>query len=133
MKITMDGKYRTRSGHSVVVHCIDGPNNTYPVIATTLGGMDAPIMYTLDGSRYVDETADHDLVEVTTTTYLKSIQQILEENPEAYFNLQGSLSDTVETSTIVISGRMFHLFGKKFGDNTEWDFHVSWKEEREDV
>lgn len=61
MKITMDGKYKTRDGRGVRILCVDGSNPGYPVVAELPQGW--VMLYKDNG---VSPTSDTglDLVEV---------------------------------------------------------------------
>jgi hypothetical protein len=60
-KITMDGKYKTKTGKPVRILCVDRKHSTYPVVALVSedSGVEATKAYTAEGFYYGDKT-EHD-------------------------------------------------------------------------
>ena len=73
-EISMDKKYRTKSGNVADILCIDPAlNKDFPVLATLLGddGIKRLRFYTIEGKFMKNEDCDSDLVEVTKYDHIK--------------------------------------------------------------
>ena len=128
-KISIDKRYRTRGGLDIRIVAVD-LGGSHPVVACSMPKHLPAYLrtYTLDGRC---SSSNYDLVEIQTAKYLKSIQQILEENPNAYFNKVGTLE---AVGKIPILPAMLSSLGKAYEDReVGYTYDESYIEEREEV
>lgn len=70
MKVTMEGKYRTRDGNDVRILCVDAPSETYPVVGLVVDRVET---WTLNGKYSASESErEFDLIEVAPPTPLEA-------------------------------------------------------------
>lgn len=77
MKIDMNKKYHTKSGHKVRILCVDS-RGSFPVIALIeYHNYDGVAFYTLEGNRYSGRFCGEDLVEVSPYEDFKIDDKVL--------------------------------------------------------
>jgi len=90
MKIDITKEYTTREGREVRILCVDRNSRRYPVLALVEGNLNT---YTSNGSLYYSNKEDNnDLIpKKKKVKYLKSVPELMEEFPNAYFDEGGRL------------------------------------------
>jgi hypothetical protein len=133
--INLNDKYTIRDGRVMVLYILDGKGEYFEVIgqyeySPGVWGVSAWGIY--GTSLFPDEYASRDLIPAPKTVqYLKTIETILAENPDAYFDCQGDLRFK-EPHNDMINMKMFQYFGKPYDNrNKDWVYAPSWIEDRE--
>lgn len=92
--ISLDKEYRTRDGRKVRLLCVDGPDNSYPVVGIVRGST-STCQWMSNGWRVISQERSLDLVEVADETTrmnpnLGSIAnaELMADAPEMYEILQ---------------------------------------------
>ncbi len=128
-KIRIGGKYKLRKGNHIRrILAVDVNNINYPVLIEYLDGSTG--MRTYEGLASKGRTSYLDLIEIETETWVKSMGQILQENPGWYFDGFGDLYEI--NKGLILYHNSYSCLGKPKIVSHSWPDNLLYEKEIED-